>query len=139
MTKIQVLGVDPASGKKGSALFDGQSIREGVRPDELRTEITKTVGLVTWDAPLTGPPKPDGDASGDHDLTKRPIEKIWGKRVSLAKGVSVRGYAGLSHWVIRDACSGCHASVWLMLNQTGSWSSRGRRSPGATSQRCIRR
>ncbi|MBO6936804.1 MAG: DUF429 domain-containing protein [Deltaproteobacteria bacterium] len=115
---MRVLGVDPASGKKGSACFgpsgnddeaDGAlGVDLGVGPVKLAKRLGKFHGLVTWDAPLTGPADPESSELNEHDLTMREIESVWmkftgwdGKRKKKrVPGVSVLPYSGLSHWVV---------------------------------------
>jgi hypothetical protein len=73
--------------------------------------------LVCWDAPLTGLQDPDAlqietteeNQDDEESLTTRPIERTGAKARSKyetiaaaasEKGVSIRGFSGLSHWVI---------------------------------------
>ncbi|MGE0786789.1 MAG: DUF429 domain-containing protein [Sandaracinaceae bacterium] len=100
-----VVGIDPASGKKGSYVFAPEAGLD--RANQSAAELKATLRsirethrdvLVCWDAPLTGPPQPD--ASDPGNLIERGIETRYAKLTRNVEGVKVRGYAQLSHWVI---------------------------------------
>ena len=135
-----VIGIDPASGDKGSYVFApdvndpdpaknrGRGIDRSMTPSELRTLLPSRNAreecgrkpfhteacLVCWDAPLTGLQDPDAleieeESSQKESLTTRPIERTGAKvkpeyqsvaRATGEPGVSIRGFSGLSHWVI---------------------------------------
>lgn len=119
-----VIGIDPASGKDSHVfapeLDDG--IDRSMTPSELRrllpsprttTEKVSTpfgveTCLVCWDAPLTGPPYPDADDPGvmtmrSVEATKNNDNEYFDRVATWAKdrkGVALRPFSGLSHWVI---------------------------------------
>jgi hypothetical protein len=137
----KVIGIDPASGKKGSYVFapgvtdprepSSPGIDRSMQPWELRDLLPspqertdskrKPFGtdscLVCWDAPLTGQRHPDmlditvlsEEEQKKESLTTRAIERTGEKALKIYReiadaatkpGVSVRGFSGLSHWVI---------------------------------------
>jgi len=117
-----VIGVDPASGKKGSYVFAPYGPDDFhdryLQPKELGELVleAKAAGaLVCWDAPLTA--APTAWFAGEERwrtssfLTQRPLERVraWDNAVDgkinpfEAAGVSLLGYAGLSHWTISQA------------------------------------
>ena len=123
-----VIGIDPASGKDSYVFAPGLNLDRPMSPSELRSLLPSRAAheecgkkpfdteccLVCWDAPLTGLQDPDAltveEESKDSDaesLTTRPIERTGNDskypgiaRASKVAGVSVRGFSGLSHWVI---------------------------------------
>ncbi len=118
MGNYNVLGIDPASSKL-STVFDGTSFDE-VLPGVLRGVVCAAPDtLICWDAPLTGPPD-EVESIYEGDLCTRVVEKYLGGGVvrwSLRRagtwrpqrgsapskapaGISVLGFAGLTHWTI---------------------------------------
>ena len=103
---MKVCGIDPAP-KKGLTVFDGSdhaialedsaAFMAGLaREDDL---------LVSWDAPLTGPPSSvvGGSAARGAAFTQRPIESFFSRAATgfkTPKGISVQGYSGCPHWTI---------------------------------------
>jgi len=101
---MKVCGIDPAP-KKGLTVFDGSdhaialedsaAFMAGLaREDDL---------LVSWDAPLTGPPSSvvGGSAARGAAFTQRPIESFFSRAATGFKtpeGISVQGYSGCPHW-----------------------------------------
>ncbi|MBN2801155.1 MAG: DUF429 domain-containing protein [Deltaproteobacteria bacterium] len=118
MGDYNVLGIDPASSKL-STVFDGTSFHE-VPPGSLRDVVCASPDtLICWDAPLTGPPD-EVESIYEGDLCTRVVEKYlgggvvrWSQRPAGAwrpqrgsappkapAGISVLGFAGLTHWTI---------------------------------------
>lgn len=123
LTGYVILGVDPAS-SRGATVFDGTRFHR-LRSGEIAGHVLRSPNtLVCWDAPLTGPPN-EASQCFEGDLCTRVIEKYvgggevrwtddeghlvprsqsWRPKSTSAeappKGISVRGFAGLSHWTI---------------------------------------
>lgn len=125
MSTYTVIGIDPAS-SKDSTLFDGHHF-ESLTLGQLESKVKASPDvLLCWDAPLTGPPMQEGTRY-QGDLCTRVIEKYFGggqvrwhtgspKRwrpqtwrdtskkqrpfLKVPPGISVRGFAGLTHWTI---------------------------------------
>ena len=101
---VKVIGIDPAPGKE-SVVYDGECFEKHSAEclDAYLAEMRRTCSklLICWDAPLTGPKRPDGFV-GKGDLTMRLIEKLFlGKEpCPTPKGISVLGYAACQHWTI---------------------------------------
>jgi predicted RNase H-like nuclease len=108
----RVLGFDPAS-SKASTIFNGEEF-VSIDPNELPRWVSEPCDtLICWDAPLTGPAQMDA-LRYRGELYTRIIEKYFGGGVLRwndgriqrweskvpKKGIAVRGYGGLSHWVI---------------------------------------
>lgn len=113
-----IIGVDPASGPKGSAsilidLHAGKMLlfQKGQVP-EFRVflqDLRKQSGgvLAVWDAPLTGPADWNLSAEADSNFTTRRIERILRRMASLDRFVQEDGaptfpktlpYASCCHW-----------------------------------------
>lgn len=111
-SKASVIGVDPASGAKGSVIYCPLSHPEKLQPTqnskcsppfyrldgremtEYIQKIKEENVLVAWDAPLTG----TGE-NHDQSQTTRAIERLLSREIKES-GVNTRGYAMLSHWVV---------------------------------------
>ncbi len=127
MSRIICVGVDPApswGGAVAECIYKGGKfgcfqLHKKKKHGELRTRLTELANLsseeyaiVGWDAPLTGPPKPDDETNSlcKGQLSDRGIEKalrriVVRKRTEVkkqtgVKGVSVRPFGGCSHWTI---------------------------------------
>jgi hypothetical protein len=97
-----VIGIDPASGSKGCYVFcPEKGLDESLHVPQLRERLhawSSENVLVCWDAPLTGPPKPDDVEPGS--LTQRSVETTLSALIKALPGVTVRGYSGLTHWTV---------------------------------------
>jgi hypothetical protein len=109
---VNVVGIDPAPAK-GLSVFNGTDCH--IRPEDAVTFIadirTADDVLVTWDAPLSGPPTAvvAGAAARGSAFFQRPIESFFSKAATGFKtpaGVSVLGYAGCPHWALSRALVG---------------------------------
>jgi hypothetical protein len=99
---MKVVGVDVGPAKGGHVCEDGSPLPR-MTPQALETYLEGLPDdvLIAWDAPLTGPPNPEGWTNG-MDLTVRPIERFFLKhgRFHPPPGISVLPYSGCSHWTI---------------------------------------
>lgn len=109
---MKVCGVDPAPGK-GLQVFDGEDRKYPVERARGFLETIREIGevLVTWDAPLSGPPACVLDGAGEIGpaFTQRPIESFFGRKATGFKapvGISVLGYSGCQHWTISRSLVG---------------------------------
>ena len=108
---MKVCGVDPAPGK-GLQVFDGEDRTYPVERARGFLETIRHMGevLVTWDAPLSGPPAcvPDGAGEMGPAFTQRPIDSFFRQAAGLKapKGISVQGYGGCPHWTISRSLLG---------------------------------
>jgi hypothetical protein len=120
MEPVLCVGIDPAP-KKGAAIvrmmvkgnaivpyWDGKTDPQvNIGHVQLRCLLENWKNdpsvLIAWDAPLTGPAKPDCRRSGGPDsgsaFTMRRIEEALRSR-HPPKGISVQPYSGCSHWAI---------------------------------------
>ena len=123
--KISVVGIDPSPGK-GSTVFDGESFitssdkRTYLEANELFDYLDQlgSQTLVCWDAPLTGPAKPDEVMSREgkqRPYTQRIIEQFFSSNegIKAPKGISVLPYSGCPHWTLSRALLG--------LPRVGKW------------------
>jgi hypothetical protein len=103
---VLVVGVDPAP-TKGFAVFDGHD--RNVAIEDIPTFVSSILvagdTLMTWDAPLTGPPSAAirGESATGSAFSQRPIESFFGRSETGFKtpaGISVRGYSGCPHWAV---------------------------------------
>lgn len=108
---FSVISVDPAPGKKGSTIFDGQEFLTKTG-HELRSYLDQTCNrthetLLCWDAPLTGPADP-ASAGAWPDFTQRWIESFFRQEAGCRKpeGISVLPYGQCPHWTITKSILG---------------------------------
>jgi hypothetical protein len=112
----RVVGVDPAP-KKPSTIcyFDGKSlVFAALKAHELLNFMNDLKSeqniLITWDAPLTGPPtlKHGSEEHAECYFYYRWIEHFLSKNGTFKPptGISTLGYAGCPHWAITKAATG---------------------------------
>jgi len=109
---MRVVGIDPAP-KKGLSVFDGEDHSIPVEEAVSFISRLRAAGgvLVTWDAPLSGPPTPvlAGAAASGSAYSQRAIESFFSRAATGFKtpaGISVQGYAGCQHWTISRSLVG---------------------------------
>lgn len=116
--ELKIVGIDPAPGSDSVLCFyDGEKlVFKSLKANELfhflkSCEAQKNV-LITWDAPLTGPPlfpRTDERKYAKGDFTQRDIEKFFMRKGYGHKppsGISTQGYSGCQHWTITKALTG---------------------------------
>jgi len=108
----KVISIDPAPVKKAT-VFDGEKFElvGALKLPEYVRDLTQddSVKLLCWDAPLTGPPilSRESDIHPSHYYSRK-IDRFFGSKHGLAtpEGISVRPYAGCSHWAVTRASLG---------------------------------
>lgn len=100
---MKIVGLDPAP-SKGTCIFDCEILQKD--HNSLKSYLDEIANnkdgiLVCWDAPLTGPRKPDDPSYQVGDFTQRKIESFFSRKncgFKVPKGISVRPYSGCPHW-----------------------------------------
>ena len=116
-TEWQVLGVDPAPSKNSTVCYLGKKgpVFESLKANELLRLLKGIIKqdniLITWDAPLTGPPRilhPTDEPYDDSYFYTRQIEKYFNNKdgCKTPDGINTRGYGGCPHWTITKAFTG---------------------------------
>lgn len=115
-SKWRVIGIDPAP-KKPSAIcyYDNENlVFKALKTHELLKLMNDLKSqkniLITWDAPLTGPPilEHGGEEHPECYFYHRCIETFFRKNEDFKTpaGISTLGYAGCPHWAITKAATG---------------------------------
>lgn len=114
---MKVFGVDMGSAK-GAVIYGDEGFLNGGKAMDgpALSDWVQSVGaggdvLVLWDAPLTGPPDPSQVSTTKQSAyTQRPVESFFrraaGMKPTTGGGVSIGGYANLSHWTLTRAVLG---------------------------------
>lgn len=109
---MKVCGIDPAP-TKGLSVFDGKHGQIALEDSgSFLSEIGATGDvLVTWDAPLSGPPSSvvNGAAARGAAFSQRPIESFFSRAITgfkTPRGISVLGYSGCPHWALSRSLVG---------------------------------
>lgn len=112
----RVVGVDPAPKKPSVICYlkDGQLLFKKLKIHEVLRLMNGLQNegrvLITWDAPLTGPPVLNYGEKEHNEcyFYYRWIELYFSKYgvVKTPKGISTLGYAGCPHWAITKAATG---------------------------------